>query len=227
MPGPMMPCIAIIHATRNAVTAIEDTFEKLWPEAEIISLLDEYLSKELAKVGSLNDAISNRIARLAQFGLAGGADAILYSCSAFGKAIEEARASLDVPVLKPNEAMLTEALAAGSHIRVVATYMPTIASITGELKEMSQESGQKIEIDPCFVPGAFGALESGDGERHDELIAEAMGNRLPCDVVLLSQFSMARALPLVKKNTNTIVLSSPDSAVLNLQDQLQFVRESI
>ena len=223
----MTPCIAIIHATRNAVTAIEDTFAQLWPEVEIVSLLDEYLSKELAKVGSLNDALTDRIARLAQFGIAGGADAILYSCSAFGKAIEAARASIDIPVLKPNEAMLTEALAAGSHIRVVATYMPTIASITGELQEMGKESGQRIEIDPCFVPRAFEALESGDGERHDELIAEAMGNRLPCDVVLLSQFSMARALPLVKENTDTIVLSSPDSAVLSLQDQLSFVRESI
>lgn len=223
----MMPCIAIIHATRNAVTAIEDTFERLWPEAEIISLLDEYLSKELAKAGSLNDALTDRIARLAQFGLAGGADAILYSCSAFGKAIEAARASMDIPVLKPNEAMLTEAVAAGSRIRIVATYMPTIPSITGELKEMSKESGQKIEIDPCFVPGAFEALEAGDGERHDELIAEALDNRLPCDVVLLSQFSMARALPLVKEKTDSIVLSSPDSAVLSLQDQLSFVRESV
>ncbi len=223
----MPPVIAVIHATRAAVAPVDETFKRLWPEAETFSLLDESLSRDLEKLGEVTPAIADRIARLARFVKDGGAEAILYSCSAFGDAIESARASMDIPVLKPNEAMLEEALAAGSHIRIVATYMPTIPSITSELQAMSAARDQKIVIDPCLVPGALEALAAGDGEKHDSLIADAVSNRLPCDVVLLGQFSMARAMPLVKEKIDTIVLSSPDSAVLSLRVQMSLIREPV
>ena len=222
----MNPSVAIIHATRAAVTPIEETFARLWPDAETTSLLDESLSRDLDREGELTPALSERIGRLACFAKSGGADAILFSCSAFGDAIEVARASMDIPVHKPNEAMLEEALAAGSQIRLVATFKPSIQSMLKELDEMSGKRGQKIETDSCFVPGALEALLCGDGEKHDFLIAEALADQPPCDVVLLGQFSMARALPAVTQKIGTKILTSPDSAVSNLREQLSLVRES-
>ncbi|HBK81124.1 MAG TPA: hypothetical protein DDZ83_15900 [Nitrospinae bacterium] len=139
----MEPCVAVIHATRAAVTPIEEAFDRLWPEADTISLLDESLSVDLEKAGELTPALMTRVGRLARFAKAGGADAILFSCSAFGEAIESARSSMEIPVLKLNEAMLEEALAAGSRIRLVATFEPSIRSILKELGEMSAGRSRK------------------------------------------------------------------------------------
>ncbi len=223
----MKPSIAIIHATRAAVTPIEETFARLWPDAEITSLLDESLSRDLDREGELTPALSERIGRLACFAKNGGADAILFSCSAFGGAIETTRASMDIPVLKPNEAMFEEALAAGSHICLVTTFKPSVKSMLKELDEMSGMRGQKIETDSWCVPGALEALLSGDGEKHDNLIAEAVSKCPPCDVVLLGQFSMARALPAVARKIGTKILTSPASAVSNLREQLSTVKVSV
>ena len=220
----MEPCVAVIHATRAAVTPIEEAFNRLWPEADTISLLDESLSVDLEKAGELTPALMTRVGRLARFAKAGGADAILFSCSAFGEAIESARSSMEIPVLKLNEAMLEEALAAGSRIRLVATFEPSIRSILKELGEMSAGRGQKIEADVCFVPDAMKALASGDRERHDTLIVEAVSQCPPWDVVMLGQFSMASALSRVAAKVASKVLTSPHSAVARLKEQFSLVK---
>ena len=216
----MSASIAIIHATRAAVSPIEEAFERLWPDANIINLLDESLSRNMTKAGKLTPQLIARIDRLGKFGRDGGANAILYSCSAFGEAIEASRANMNLPVLKPNEAMLEEALKTGGKILLVATFKPTIKPVLAELYEMAAKIGKSIDIISCYAKGASDALNQNQPEKHDYIIAEAVKNSTPCDIVLLSQFSMARALPAVSNTVNIKVLSSPDSAVFQLRKRI-------
>ena len=55
---------------------------------------------------------------------------------------------------------------------------------------------------------------------HDRLAAAASVALKDCDVILLSQFSLARVKPLVEQATGRPVLTTPDSAVRKLQRQL-------
>ncbi len=220
-PGAASPSITIIHATRAAVAPVEETFERLWPAAEIFSVLDEFLSREMDRLGGMTPEVFERIERLARFGKEGGADAILFSCSAFGEAIEAVQSVYEMPVLKPNEAMLEEALEAGGKIRLAATFEPSLPSIRKELDALAAKRGQAVEVESCFVPGAFDALLAGEGEKHDALIADALAKLGPCDSILLAQFSMARALPAVAARVGSCVLTSPDSAVRKLQRLLR------
>ncbi|OGL58936.1 MAG: hypothetical protein A3I72_15290 [Candidatus Tectomicrobia bacterium RIFCSPLOWO2_02_FULL_70_19] len=209
--------IAVIHAMRVAVAPLEEAFQRHWPEAHPHCVLDESLARELAEAGRLTQHITDRIARLARDCRAQGAQAVLFSCSAFGAAIEAARQGMDVPVLKPNEAMLEEALEAGGRIRIMATFEPSLPSMVKELREMAALKGKDLRAEACFVPSALEALESKNPELHDALIAEAARKGAPCDVILLAQFSMARALPAVAKRVEARVLNSPDSAVAKLR----------
>ncbi|MEK6712254.1 MAG: aspartate/glutamate racemase family protein [Nitrospinota bacterium] len=209
--------IAVIHAMRVAVAPVEEAFRRLWPEARTTSLLDESLARELAEAGRLTQGIMDRIAQHTRACRGQGAQAVLFSCSAFGAAIEAARQGMGIPVLKPNEAMLEEALERGRRIRLMATFEPSIPSMLKELREMAAQRGKEIQVDRCHVPGALEALESKNPELHDALIAEAARKAPPCDVILLAQFSMARALPLVSKWVDIQVLSSPESAVAKLR----------
>lgn len=213
----MVHRIAVIHAMRLAVTPMEEAFQRLWPEAHRVNILDESLARDLAEAGCLTQHITDRIAQLARDCRGQGAQAILFSCSAFGAAIEAARKGMDLPVLKPNEAMLEEALGAGARIRLMATFEPSLPSMAKELREMAALRGKEVRVEACFVPGALEALESKNPELHDALIAETARKGAPCDVILLAQFSMARALPAVAKRVDTRVLSSPDSAVAKLR----------
>ena len=61
------------------------------------------------------------------------------------------------------------------------------------------------------------ALAAGDADTHDRLIAAAAPQLAHCEIVMLAQFSMARALPAVQQAIGSTVLTSPASAVARLK----------
>ena len=214
------PRIALIHATPVAIDPIVGAFKRLWPAAHTTSLLEDSLATDLAAEGKLTEAMTERFVALARYVRGCGADAILFTCSAFGPSIEAARAALDVPVLKPNEAMLDEALAAGTRIGLMATFAPSIPSLKQELEELAARKGVKLSIRTSAIPSALAALHDGQPSEHDRLIAAAAEEMEDCDALVLGQFSMASAADTIAKRGDRKILTSPASAVLRLKEVL-------
>lgn len=214
------PRIALIHATPVAIDPIVDVFKRLWPEARTTNLLDDSLSADLAADGRLTPRMLDRFVTLARYMHGCGADAILFTCSAFGPAIEAAQAALKIPVLKPNEAMLDEALDAGTRIGLLATFVPSIPALKAELEQMAQRRKLKVDIKTQAVPTALSALHAGRAAEHDRLIAQAADELGVCDALILGQFSMASAAALIPDRPERKVLTSPISAVMHLKRML-------
>ena len=212
--------VALIHATALAIDPISDAFARLWPDIERLNLLEDRLSQDRARDGHLTAAMVERFQSLARYAISAGAHAILFTCSAFGPAIEAVAASVAVPVLKPNEAMFDEALAGGSRIGLVATFEPSLAPMREELLAMAQERGQAIELRECHVPQAMQLLAQGDAQAHHDRVAHAVATLGDCDVVMLAQFSMAGAAVAARAQARCPVLTSPDCAVQALRAAL-------
>jgi hypothetical protein len=102
--------IALIHALKHSIVPIADSFARLWPNATRMNLVDDSLSMDLARDGRLTEAMTARFLSLGRYAASTGADAILFTCSAFGPCIEAvAREHAPMPVLKPSEAMIEQA----------------------------------------------------------------------------------------------------------------------
>jgi Asp/Glu/hydantoin racemase len=211
------PRIALIHATSLAVEPINTAFKRLWPEARATNLLDDSLAPDLVAEGGITGRVIDRFVTLAKYVRQAGADGIMFTCSAFGAAIDAAKAAVDVPVLKPNEAMLDEALDAGARLGVLATFEPSIPNFLVELEALAKSKGRTLDIRTKAVANAMAALQAGRAEEHDRLVAEAATTMLDCDAVLLSQFSMANAASRIQPTTSCKVLTSPASAVARLR----------
>jgi Asp/Glu/hydantoin racemase len=206
--------IALVHALRHSPPPIEAAFREFWPEATLMNLLDDSLSADLARDGALTPAMRERFRTLGRYAVGTGAQGILFSCSAFGPCIEAVAADVaPVPVLKPNEAAIEEAVGIGRRIGLLATFAGTLAS-------MPPEFPPGVELVPCLAPGALAALDAGDLAAHDRLAAEASRALRDCDVVLLGQFSLARAADLVAEATGRPVVTTPGSAVRKLRQAM-------
>lgn len=205
-----MTRIALIHALAHSVEPIDTAFTQDWPEATRMNLLDDRLSADLARAGQgLDAAMHARFEALASYAVGTGVDGILFTCSAFGPSIERVAAlHPQLPVLKPNEAMVAEAVATGKRIGLIASFAPTLQSMPPEFP-----AGPPLQR--ALANGAMQALRAGNGELHDRLVA-AQAQRLQgegCEVIALPQFSMARARRLCEAATGLPVLTTVGSAV--------------
>ena len=215
------PRIALIHATPVAIEPIVSAFQRMWPEAQTTNLLDDALAHDLAAAGKLTDELIDRFVTLARYVHDCGADAVLFTCSAFGPAIEAARRAVPVPVLKPNEAMFDEALATGTRVGLIATFEPSIPALRQELEELAALKQATLHIVTRAVPAALAALHAGQCAEHDKLIAAAAEGMIDCDAIILGQFSMASAARAIPDHPGRKVLTSPASAVARLRETLR------
>jgi Asp/Glu/hydantoin racemase len=218
-----MPRIALIHALTHSPPPINAALAALWPAAERMNLLDDSLSADLARSGTLDAAMTARFVALADYAVGTGADAILFTCSAFGPCIDEVkRRHADKPVLKPNEAMVDEASAlvrssgSAGRIGLIASFAPTLAS-------MPAEFAPGTPLETRLAPLAMAALDRGDGSAHDADVVAAARDLAAsgCTVIALAQFSMARARPAVEAALGLPVVTTPESAVRRLMQRLR------
>ena len=217
-----MTRIALVHALAHSVAPINAAMAQAWPEAVRMNLLDDSLSADLARSGAgLDAAMHQRFETLAAYAERTGAQAILFTCSAFGPCIEAVAARRPtMPVLKPNEAMIAEAVAAGpvgGRIGLIASFAPTLASMPAEFPA-------QLDLQCALAAGAMEALDRGDLAAHDQAVVAAAQQlaQAGCTAIALAQFSMARAAPLVRNALLGLlpVLTTPESAVRALRTRL-------
>lgn len=211
----------LVHAVTVAMAPVEQAFASLWPEAERVHLLDDSLSPDHERAGHLTPAMVTRFQALAGYARMIGARSILFTCSAFGEAIEAVARDSDIPVLKPNQAMFEDALGCGSRIGMLATFGPSVPSMAKEFAAAAAALRPDATIETVLVDGALAALKGGDAASHDRLLAEAAPRLAACDTVMLAHFSTSRAQPGVQARLDCPVLSAPGSAVLKLKQALR------
>ncbi len=212
--------IALIHALAHSIAPINDALAREWPAAQRMNLLDDSLSADLASSGRLDARMTARFVALADYAVGAGANAILFTCSAFGPCIEAvARRHAHMPVLKPNEAMIDEAQLAATH---VGRPIGLLATFAATLQSMPAEFAPGTQVICALAEGALDALNRGDVEQHDAIAASTAASLAAqgCGVIALAQFSLARAAPLVALSSGLPVLTTVDSAVRRLRQRL-------
>ena len=223
----MQPKIALIHATRLAIAPIEKTFQDYWPEANTFNLLDEGLLKDIDSLSS--QQMNKRFQSLASYATGTGCDAILFSCSVFSDSIDSVKKIFDLPVYKPNEAMLDaiyELAREKKYLKtvVMGTSQLSVESLSSEIGEWSKTNQASIQIDKLFIDQAFELLGKGQLDLHDAMIIDAVKKNQYADLIVFTQFSMASAFKQCQEVSSVPIFSAPIIAVQALQSRITHAR---
>jgi hypothetical protein len=214
----MRPRIYLLHAYRHSMAPCEEAFQRLWPEAEAVRLLDEGLYADARPDGTLPDNIVPRLASLLGHCVLSGAQGIVFTGSTFGPAVEAAGQGISVPLLKADEAMAEVAVASARRILILATARRALPVIRGNLERAARAAGTSPELVEHWVEHAQAANNAGRGDDHDRLVAAAAVQQgRDADAIVLGQMSMAPASRLMSSDVAGRVLTSPDASALEMR----------
>ena len=212
--------VVLIHTSPVSLNDLKALFKEIVPEVEMVNIIDDSLLDEVKKVGHINPAIISRMCAYVQVAKTLNPDLIFNQCSSVGEAFDIARTQVDCKTLKIDEPMAERAVELGSKIGVVATVASTMAPSCNLVRHKATEAGKDVEVNEYLVNGALDILMSGDVDRHNELVIEAIRKaEAENDVVVLAQGSMTAILPLLKDNVKPI-LTSPRLAVERVRKEL-------
>lgn len=214
----MTSTVAFIHTSASMIPIFQSLSKELLPGVSTFNMVDESLLCDIIREGKLPPVTARRLARHVLSAEEAGAKFILVSCSSMGRAVEASRTLSNATVLRVDEPMAKKAVNTGNRVGVIATLPSTLEPTVALIKSYPGKNGKPVEIISEVVAGAFEAVISGDGAKHDALVGQALRNLAPkVDVIVLAQASMARVVDSLKPEEKPVpILSSPRLAVENL-----------
>lgn len=219
----MSKTIALLHTSPSVIPMFKALTDELLAGQSTFNMVDESLLRDIIRDKGLSEPTATRLIGHVKAAEQAGADIILVSCSSMGRAVERSRAQSKATVLRVDEPMADKAIATGSRIGVIATLPSTLQPTVELINERAAAAGKTVSVESCLVEGAFDAVISGNGARHDELIKakfkELVGR---VDVVVLAQASMARVVDAMTPQEKPVpILASPRLAIEKVRELIQ------
>src|SRR5919108_2393871 len=137
--------VVMIHAVAESIPPTKLAFQQVFPEAELVNLLDEGLFLDFGE--QLTPPLRRRMTQLICYSAEHGAQAIGLACSVYTPMVEMVRTVVDVHVVSSYGPVMTEAVQAGRRIGLLAAVPATLRDAEGFLLEAARQHG--VQVEPC------------------------------------------------------------------------------
>ena len=211
--------VVMIHAVAESMQPTKLAFQEVFPEAELVNLLDEGLFLDFGD--QLTPSLRRRMTQLICYSAEHGAQAIGLACSVYTPMVEMVCGVVDVPIISSYGPVMGEAVQAGRRVGLIAAVPATLRDAEYFLQQAARECGASTEVYPRLAEDLMEVKRHEGEAAFCRRLAEEVDKLAPhVDAVLLTQFSMASALAHLRSTAAVPVLSAPHSSARRLKELL-------
>jgi len=212
--------VGMVHARCFNVRLFNELASEVMPGVEIVHLVDEGLPSMSDE--RFREQVVRRLRWLAFSAEESGAEAVLLTCTAFGRLVDDVKEAVSVPVLSVLEIITDEAMGMSDRIGILGTYPGTVASASQIIQEQAKHSGKQVEVKTSFCPDALGALIREDLATHDRIVLEHLNQLMEeAAVIVVPQPSIDRVIKQVPEASRKVpIMPSALLSVQRLKDTL-------
>ncbi len=209
--------MALVSSTRAVFGPMEAAFREVFPEAQILHLLDETLLEDFRRERGLSPHSRHKALQMALTAQESGVDGILVTCSTLSPSVDDFRPFMRIPIIKIDEPVIEEVIQKADTVGLLATAETVLKSVEPLVMKKAGDFGRKISIRP-FIKGDVWPLLQKDASAFYRAIAEAATEAaLECQAVILTQVSIAPGRNYVEEKLRSKIYSSPIYAVQTLR----------
>ncbi len=209
--------ICVVSPMDLALDTVAEAFAEIWPEAQVVNLLDESLYADFAGGKPQTAETGERVSKLLHYAANCGPDGMIFAGSVFGRWVEAARADIDIPCLTSCEAMIEEAFEHGDRFGILTTAAGTLKCLVEDIDRYSKANDLACTITDHIEDAARPVILAGDIETHDRMVAAAAAKMTDCDCLMLGQFSMGSSAKVIAEVPGRPVLTAPRAGVRKLK----------
>lgn len=214
------PKVALISSTKAAFGPMEAAFAEIFPEAQIMHILDETLLEDFRREGGLSPHSRAKALQMALTAQRAGVEGILFTCSTLSPAVDDLEPFISVPLVKIDEPVISYLVQNHRNIGLLATAETVLKSVENQVKKRAEKLGRPVSLS-FFIEGeAWPLLAKSPAAFYKALGAFASQAAMECEVLLLTQVSIAPARDFVEEKIRTKIFASPSFAVRALREIL-------
>jgi Asp/Glu/hydantoin racemase len=213
----MPPRVALLSSTRAVFSPMEAAFREVFPEAQIVHLLDETLIDDFRQDGGLSPRSRRKALQMAMTAQDAGVDGILVTCSTLSPSVDDLRPFIATPVVKIDEPVVEQVVQSAQSIALLTTADSVLKSVEPLVLDKARQAGRKVAI-RRFVKGDIWPLLLKDPAAFYQAVGEAATQAAKeCQAVIITQVSMAPGREYVAARVRDQVYASPVYAVRALR----------
>ncbi|GAA2976268.1 Asp/Glu/hydantoin racemase [Microbacterium terrae] len=217
------PRIAVISAVSAAIGPAASAIDANVTGVEVWNILDDRLLTD-ARAHGIRTEERERMGRLIDHAVRGGADGVLVTCSLYGSVVRSLAGHIDVPVLTADDAAFAEIAELDySRIILVAPLAEALEDSTARLRA-SLPRHSALTIVGVIAEGAHTA--TSPLALAESIAAATAPVRDSADAIFLAQYSLAPAAEAVAELTGLPVITTPGSAARSLASLVAHERAS-
>lgn len=207
----------MIHVVPDNAALFGRIAAQVMSDLKVIHFVDGGLPEMGA--AELRPRVIHRLRTLARFAWESGAEAILLTCTAFGRLADEVQTAVDCPVISVLE-LVIDAAGYGETIGIIGSHPSTLTMAAQMVRERTAREHREVEVRTRLCPGAFEAMQRGDLANHDSIVQENLRElAAQVDVVIAPQPSLERAVrECASSSGGSRAVTSPTLAILRLKE---------
>lgn len=212
--------VALISSTKAVFGPMEDAFAEIFPEAQLMHILDETLLEDFRREGGLSLHSRAKALQMALTAQKAGIDGILFTCSTLSPAVDDLRPFISVPMVKIDEPVISYLVQNFKNIGLLATAETVLKSVENQFKEISARLGRQI-FWHSFVKSDTWPILAKSPEEFYRIMGEYASALAPKhEALLLTQVSIAPARNFAREEAKAKIFASPSFAVRTLKEIL-------
>lgn len=209
--------VALVSSTRAVFGPMEAAFREVFPEAQILHLLDETLIEDFRREGGLSPHSRLKALQMTLTAQEAGMDGILVTCSTLSPSVDDFRPFVRIPIIKIDEPVIEEVVQKADTIGLLATAETVLKSVEPLVMKKALDLGRKISV-LRFIKGDVWPLLQKDPSAFYRAIAEAATQAArECQAVILTQVSIAPGRDYMEEKLRNKIYASPFYAVQTLR----------
>lgn len=194
MKGPHVTILQTSFAKRDDTVAF---LKSKVPGVRVEFITDSTLLTEVRENRGPTQKVIDRMTLYAKAAEISGADLIVNSCSTVGEVADIYAKEVNIPVMKIDVPMATEAVRLGTKVALISTLETTLGPSQRLIEKIGAEQGKKMECRQFLQNPAWDALVAGHPEEHNRILMENIRklDTMGFDVIVMAQVSMRALLP--------------------------------